>query len=70
VGTYIALTTKSHRAERGKTFNGVRTDTSFAKWGNLDKFLLNGVIIVRNDNLGDKNGIYFIGDKGIVNRSR
>jgi hypothetical protein len=47
--------TKSYRAKHGKTLNVVKTGTRFAKWGDPDKFLLNGVIIVRIENLGGKN---------------
>jgi hypothetical protein len=41
-----------------KNLNGVRIGTCFAKWGKSDNFLLNGVIIVTNDKIRGKNGIY------------
>jgi hypothetical protein len=46
--SYIAL--RLHLIEQ----NRVRIGTTFAKWGKLNKFLLNGVIIVTNDNLEGK----------------
>jgi hypothetical protein len=34
------------------SLNRVRIGTNFPKWGNLEEFLLNGVITVTNDKVG------------------
>jgi hypothetical protein len=48
------MTIESHRIEQCKKLNRVRIGTSFAKWGKVDNFLLNGVIIVTNDKIRGK----------------
>jgi hypothetical protein len=38
-----------------KILEGVKVGKTFAKWGNLDENLLNGVINVKNLKIGGKN---------------
>jgi hypothetical protein len=38
-----------------KKLDGVKIDTVYTKWGNLDENLLNGVIAVKIIKLGGKN---------------
>jgi hypothetical protein len=46
---------RSSRQKAYKILEGVKIGKTFAKWGNLDENLLNGVISVKKLKIGGKN---------------